>query len=178
MQGQTKKWQCFPAPLMNKFPLSKQHGLVPMLHRAKEGGGIKQICDCDCLKNVIHQRSKWHAEMLKLDRKKKEKSFGVTSFLFRRSPWKNLYMIPKKKEVSMRVKKTKKTTKTTEGQVEQSWLNRFNSHANVSGFLIYGPKNGGKKRFLKNTFIIVTIIFVEISALCLVCVASWCWGEK
>lgn len=41
--------------------------------------------------------------------------FWGTSFLFKRAPWTNLYMNPKRKEVFMRVKKTK-----TEGQVEQN----------------------------------------------------------
>lgn len=47
--------------------------------------------------------------MLKLDwGGKKEKGFGGASFLFSRASWKNLYMIPKRKEVFMRVKKEKK----------------------------------------------------------------------
>lgn len=46
-----------------------------MLHRAKEGREKSKCREgeevCDCLKNLIHQRSKWHAEMLKLDWEKK-----------------------------------------------------------------------------------------------------------
>lgn len=51
---------------------------------------------------------------------KKEKAKKGNPLLFRCAPWKNLYMIPKRKDVFMWVKKKKKTTKPTEGQVEQS----------------------------------------------------------
>lgn len=37
-----------------------------------------------------------------------KKVFGGTSFLFRRAPWKNLYMNPKRKKVFMQVKNKKK----------------------------------------------------------------------
>lgn len=51
----------FSEPPMNKFPLSKQHGLVLMLHRAMEEGKKKENVKREeggmiVFKNVIHQK--------------------------------------------------------------------------------------------------------------------------
>lgn len=116
---------------------------------------------CDCFTIVIHQRSKRHAE-LKLDLKI---YFRGISFLFRRRRLTKLCVTPKEKRF-MRIKKT-------EGQVKWNWLKSFIVMQKSQAFYLID-----QKMFFKNTFVTVTITIVEISALCLVCVASWCWGKK
>lgn len=80
--------EIFSKPLMNKFSLSKQHGLVLMLHRAMEEE--KRKCrkggeGHDCFKYWIYQRKymqSWNQTTFELPITGEQK-ITATSFLFR-----------------------------------------------------------------------------------------------